>query len=135
MDSDYVEPTEFFTRMLKNFLYLEKNKTMKRVTQVLNYVLLLLTVYLIIKYGTKWFNGETRVNLSYNLTIYMTAILIRFFLLLYKIRKNSIENQKEHYFDFYNEGVPVYTGVLPADPNIDIKIIATPDKVDRKSVV
>lgn len=126
MDTDYVEPLEYFIRTLKDLVYLDVGQTKKRLSLALNYVLLLFTVYLIFKYGTMWFNGETRVNLTYNLTIYLVMIFMRFFLLLFKIRK---ESQVKENYDFYNEGEPVYTGVIPPNPTIEIKVTANPERV------
>jgi len=125
LDLDYfVEPIYDIIQLLSKVVdldYLKKYNVKKYVY----YLLFLYSIFMCIKYIGILIKGQTIINKSFNVYLYIALSVAKVYLAYKMLQKlNFVEG-----FDFYQEGTPVVTGVVAPNPTIDILVLATPDRV------
>jgi uncharacterized repeat protein (TIGR01451 family) len=90
------------------------------------YIQLLVALFLLTSYAIPWYQGietVTKENSTFWYSILNLAKVAVFFTLIW-----MLERQVKEGFDYYVVGTPVQTPLLEPNPNLDIQLVATPDR-------
>lgn len=90
------------------------------------YIQLLVSLFLLFSYAIPWYQGiesVTKENSTFWYTLLNIAKVAVFCILIW-----MLERQVKEGFDYYVVGNPVQTPLIEPNPNLDIQVVATPDR-------
>jgi uncharacterized repeat protein (TIGR01451 family) len=112
--------------MLYPFLVLTKGINPQSFKKCVLYIQLLLSLFLLFSYAIPLYEGVETVTLensTFWYTLYNLAKVAVFGFLIWWIDRGLKEG-----FDYYVVGTPVQTPLIEPNPNLDVKVVATPDR-------
>lgn len=112
--------------MLYPFLVLFKGINPDNIKKCILYIQLLLSLFLLAGYAIPWYEGVKTItieNSTFWYTLFNLAKVAVFGLLIWMLDRGVKEG-----FDYYVVGTPVQTPLIEPNPNLDIQLVATPDR-------
>jgi len=112
--------------ILYPFIVLLKGVNPHNIKKCVLYIQLLLALFLLTSYAIPWYEGIETVTLNNSTFWYTLFNLSKVAVFAYLIW--LLDNSVKEGFDYYVVGTPVQTPLIEPNPNLDIQVVATPDR-------